>query len=191
MDGYIKNKKAAIREQRLTILYKYLCTFPILLFVALWLFFLVTEQPPEKWTHREILFSHISVEPLGRSRYPFLYAQDGKKYPITSKEAAGVVLTERLIPGERYTLVFSDGLMSVDYAEGLYDDDTVYLDLDTSIARWEERQKEYMDALKITAAIELGAILLIDWLWCSTEYSRIEKLKADIKRREERRTHRS
>ena len=34
--------------------------------------------------------------------------------------------------------------LNVNLSPDLYDDDTVYLDLDASIARWEEKQKEYM-----------------------------------------------
>ena len=38
----------------------------------------------------------------------------------------------------------------------------------------------------VTLIIEAVALILIDRLWCKKEYSEIKKLKADIKRREER-----
>ena len=65
MDGYIKNKTEAIQSVRRNILGKYSITFLILVLIPVWLFALAANQHPDKWTHTEIVFSHISQERIG------------------------------------------------------------------------------------------------------------------------------
>lgn len=70
--------------------------------------------------------------------------------------------------------------------EALSDDNMVIQNLEKSIAQWEREQQETFIAIIVTLIIEAVALILIDRLWCKKEYSEIKKLKADIKRREER-----
>ncbi len=185
MDGYIKNRKEAIAEVRKTIFYKYAVTFLILIFIPVWLLALVTNQPPEKWTHTEIRFSHLSQERIGLRRFQsdVLNTLDGRKFVIYVDAGA---FSGSLTPGETYQLVFSETVAGGNIMEALYDENTVFQDLDTSILRWKKEQRESVVAIAVILAIEILALILIDRLWCKKEYSQIQKLKADIKRREER-----
>ena len=188
MDGYIKNKKEAIASVKKTIFSKYAITFFILISVPVWLFALAANQPPEKWTHTEVRFSHISRERVGlQSGYSYvLNAQDGRKFVIKSKYVDVTNLSDNLVPGNTYFLVFSDTIAGGDHMEALFDEIVVFQDVNDSILQWEREQQEVVVAIIVTLVTEVVAVILIDGLWCKKEYSKIGKLKADIKRREDR-----
>lgn len=185
MDGYIKNKKEAIRAVRRNIWGKYSITLPILLLLLIWLFGLASDQHPDKWSHEEIVFSHISQERTGlhRGLSAVLNTTDGRKFVV---RMGADDLSERLTSGDTYGIVFSNRIAGVDRMEALSDGDVVIRNLDESIERWEREQQEIVIAIIITLIIEAIAVVLIDRLWCKKEYSKIQKLKADIERRRER-----
>lgn len=185
MDGYIKNKKEAIRSVRRNIWGKYLITLPILLFILIWLLGLVSNQHPDRWTHEEIVFSHISQERTGlhRGLNSVLNTTDGRKFVITVDADD---LSDRLIPGDTYRIVFSNRIANMDPMEALVDDDVIIQNLEESIARWEQEQREIVIGIIVALIIEAIALIFIDRLWCKKEYSKIQKLEADIKRRTER-----
>jgi len=70
--------------------------------------------------------------------------------------------------------------------EALSNDNIVIQNLEESIGQWEREQQESVTAIIVTLIIEAVALILIDRLWCKKEYYELQKLKADIKRREER-----
>ena len=70
--------------------------------------------------------------------------------------------------------------------EALSDDNLVIQNLEESVVQWERERQECVIAIVVTLIIEIVALILIDRLWCKKEYSEIQKLKADIKRRAER-----
>lgn len=188
MDGYIKNKTEAIKSVRKTILGKYSITFLIIILIPVWLFALAVNQPPEKWTHTEIVFSHISQERIGlqRGRSYVLNTQDGRQFIIKSKFVDVDDLSDHLVSGNTYHLVFSNTIAGGDHMEALSDDNMIIQNLESSIAQWEWEQQESIIAIIVTLIIEVVALILIDRLWCKKEYSEIQKLKADTKRRKDR-----
>ena len=188
MDGYIKNKTEAMQSLKRNILGKYSITFFILILIPVWLFALAANQRPEKWTHTEIVFSHISQERIGlqRGRSYVLNTKDGKQFVIKSKFVNVDDLSDCLTSGNTYRIVFSNTIAGGDHMEALSDDNMVIQNLEKSIAQWEREQQETFMAIIVTLIIEAVALILIDRLWCKKEYSEIKKLKADIKRREER-----
>jgi hypothetical protein len=188
MDGYVKNKTEAIRSVRKIILWKYLTTFLILVFIPVWLFALAVNQPPEKWTQTDIVFSHISQERIGLQRWRshVLNTCDGRQFLIKSKFVDVDALQEKLVSGKTYRLVFSHTIAGGDHMEALYDEDEVIQNLESSVRQWEREQREGTRGIIVTLIIEAIALVLIDRLWCKKEYSQIKKLKADIKRRQDR-----
>ena len=193
MDGYIKNKVAAIKSVRKEIFWKYSITFLIVIFIPVWLFGLAVNQPPEKWTDTEIVFSHISSEErLLRPRFSIhrhvnvLNTQDGRQFVIKSKYVDVDDLSNNLVPGNAYYLVFSNTIAGRDQMEALSDDETVFLNLENSVALWESEQQEALIAIIVTLVIEIVALLLIDRFGCRKEHAKIKKLKEDIKRRKNR-----
>lgn len=66
-DGYIKNKKEAIRSVRRGIYSKYAFTVFIFIWLPVWLFCLLINDQygPKKWEQVEVTFSHFSEERIG------------------------------------------------------------------------------------------------------------------------------
>ena len=188
MDGYIKNKAETIKSVRKMIFGKYSITILIIILIPVWLFALAVNQPPKKWTHTEIVFSHISQERIGlqRGRSYVLNTQDGRQFVIKSKFVDVDDLSECLVSGNTYHLVFSNTIAGGDHMEALYDESTRFQDLEDSISRWESEQREMVAATIVTLGIEIIALILIDRFWCKKEYSQLKKLKADIMRREDK-----
>lgn len=187
MDGYIKNKAEAIKSVKKAILAKYLITFLIMIFIPVWLLALVTNQPPEKWTHATIVFSHISKEQIGLQRWSHyvLNTQDGRQFVINLNFVNMDDLSVHLVSGNTYQLVFSNTIAGGDHMKALSDDNMIIHDLETSIAQWEQEQQGTITAIIVTLIIEIVALILIDRLWCKKEYAQIQKLNADIKRRQD------
>lgn len=187
MDGYIKNKKAAVASERTTILYKYAVSLLILVFVPIWLLGLFGNQPPEKWTHTEIVFSHISKEKVGarRGKDYVLNARDGRKFLLQAKYVDGNALSSHLQPGDTYQIVFSE-IVPGYRMEALYSETETFQKLEDSVLQWEKEHNGFIIALIVNLGLEAIALILIDRLWCKPEYAKIKKLKADIQRRKER-----
>ena len=122
MDGYIKNKKEALHSVRKGIFWKYAISFPILLFIPVWLFGIYSLGSPEDWQYTEVVYSHISSEAIGlqRGKSDVFNAEDGRKYVIPSKLLPVEHLQEMLVPGETYCLVYSETIAGGDHIEALY-----------------------------------------------------------------------
>ena len=82
MDGYIKQQNEKIRSIKHIIWAKYGITLLLIVFILFTLVLMLTEQPPEKWTRKEIVFSLLSRERIGLSRFDsdILFTENGEKY---------------------------------------------------------------------------------------------------------------
>ena len=56
MDGYIKQQNEKILSIKHIIWAKYGITLLLIVFILFTLVLMLTEQPPEKWTRKEIVF---------------------------------------------------------------------------------------------------------------------------------------
>lgn len=191
MDGYVKNKKEALRSVRKSIFWKYAITFPILLFIPVWLFGIYSLGSPDDWKYTEVAYSHISSETIGlqRGRSNVLNAEDGRKYVIPSKLVSVEHLKEMLVAGETYSLVYSETIAGGDHIEELYNAENTFLDHSVSSAAWEKDRQECVLALYITIVLEIIALIVIDRLWCKGEYAMIKKLRQGIEKRNARIAH--
>ena len=185
MDGYIKNKKEALHSVRKGIFWKYAISFPILLFIPVWLFGIYSLGSPEDWQYTEVVYSHISSEAIGlqRGKSDVFNAEDGRKYVIPSKFLPVEHLQEMLVPGETYCLVYSETIAGGDHIEALYNAHNTFLDHAVSGAVWEKERQEGVLALYITIGLEMLALFIIDRLWCKEEHARIQKLRQDMEKR--------
>lgn len=191
MDGYVKNKKEALRSVRKSIFWKYAITFPILLFIPVWLFGIYSLGSPDDWKYTEVVYSHISSETIGlqRGKSTVLNTEDGRKYVIPEKLVSVEHLKEMLIAGETYSLVYSETIAGGDHIEELYNGQSMFLDDSVSSAAWEKERRECFLALYITIGLEIILLIFIDRLWCKGEYAKIKKIRQDIEKRNARLAH--
>lgn len=191
MDGYVKNKKEARRSIRKSIFWKYAITFPILLFIPVWLFGIYSLGSPDDWKYTQVVYSNISSETIGlqRGKSDVLNAEDGRKYVIPSKLVSVEHLEEMLVAGETYSLVYSETIAGGDHIQELYDAQNIFLDNAVSGAAWEKERQGCVLALYITIGLEMIALIFIDRLWCKGEYAKIKKLRQDIEKRNARLAH--
>lgn len=188
MDGYIKNKQTEIKRIRKTVLYKYSSSSVIVIFFLLFFLFLICDKGPHRWITTEIIYSHISEEYFGfSSNYrSFLKTKSYKEFLISERYVSPQQLRAMLVDGKHYSLVYSVNALGFEQLEAIYDNEHDYLSMDDAVRRWQNRHKSYVIALIITSFTEVAALVLIDRLWCENERRRINKLKADISKREER-----
>lgn len=141
IDGYIKQQNEKIRSIKHIIWAKYAATLLLIVFILLILVLMLTDQPPDKWTNKEIVFSHFSRERIGFSLFDsdVLLTENGEKYAIR-KDA----MADGLTAGNTYILVYSKAntIEGICIVEALYDENMIYQDLNTSIARWEKKRAE-------------------------------------------------
>lgn len=184
MDGYIRQQNEKIRSIKHIICAKYGITLLLIVFILFTLVLMLTEQPPEKWTRKEIVFSHLSRERIGLNLFDsdVLLTVNGEKYAIR-KDA----MADGLTAGNTYILVYSrantiEGICTV---EALSDENMIYQDLNASIVRWEKERAEAIYIVLGLCIMELMALLLIDRLWCRKEHAQIRELQAKIARRKD------
>ena len=185
MDGYTKHHMEKILVIKHGIWAKYAITLPLVVFIFLALLLTFTDQPPNEWQKKEIVFSHLFRERIGVSLFDsnVLYTQSGDKYAIR-KDA----MSDGLTAGNTYILVYSrantiEGICTV---EALYDENMIYQDLNASIARWEKKRTEAIHIVLGLCMMELMALFFIDKLWCKKDHAQIKELKRKIARRIER-----
>lgn len=185
MDGYIKNKKMAITVARKTIVAKYTTTWFILIFIPIFVFGIMTHQAPEEWISIEVEYSYISQSHIGlsRGRRTVLNAKDGERYVLNPKYVDVEELRKALIPGQKYSLVYSRLPIGEMVIEALSDQDTVYQDIEESYLHWRQEHRHLIHSILVIVGIEFVALVLVDRLWCKPEHDKIRKLKADIERR--------
>ncbi len=181
MDGYIKDKQLRIQSLRLAILAKYSVTLLLLLFLLYPLVFFLLEPSPKAWKEKEISVSSIQRERLGlrRFREDVLVDADGGKYSLP--EGA----EKQLTAGERYTIVYAEGLFVNDIV-GVTQNGVTLLDKNTWVAAWEHDRSVALGFTVAVIVAEIAALILIDRLWCKKEHGKIQKLKQDIAGRKER-----
>ena len=188
MDGYIKSKKKDIRSVRENIFWKCVLTFPLILFALIWLLGIYVLGTPDDWKDTEVVFSHISYESVGLQRWRsyVLNGEDGGKYVIQTNLLSAEELKEKLIYGERYSLVYQDKNAGGRHIAALYNEHNTFLDLSLSVAAWEKERQECFLGLYVSIGLELLALILIDRLWCREEHARIRKYRQDIENRKAR-----
>ena len=185
MDGYIKNKRQAIRSVWSGIVGKYsIVAIPLILLCILLLFSeFVAHQNPKRWKEETVRFAGFGEMwlLLNRNMSDALITEDGREFHTGSAER----LQNALVVGEEYTIVYSSNLKGK-VLEGLSKDGTVYIDVNDSAKAWREAAAYVLKITGWTVAVMTVAILLIDRLWCKKEHAQIRKLKAEVARREMR-----
>lgn len=191
-DGYIKNKKEAIRSVRRAIYSKYAFTVFIFIWLPVWLFCLLINDQygPKKWEQVEVTFSHFSEERIGLQRWhsKVINTKDGRKFVVPTKRISVEELEAVLSPGDVCTITHSKILSGGKPIETLSCKGMVLLSREDAESRWQKEHNEIILAIWITILLAVAALTLIDRLWCKPEYKRIKKLKADIDRRIRKRT---
>lgn len=188
VDGYIRNKQEAIRSHRKTMIAKYCLTWPLIIFIPIWIFGMLFMQAPQKWKTEDVLYAGISQEQIGlqRGKSWVLNTQSGRQFVIPTGQIDPLDLDEVLEPGQRCTLVYSQTLFGVKHIEAFRVGERSMLIVEDSILKWEQEQRDCRSALWITIILELIALTCVDRLWCKQEYRSIKKLQEDIARREEK-----
>lgn len=185
MDGYIKNKRQAIRSVWSGIVGKYsIVAIPLILLCILLLFSeFVAHQNPKRWKEETVRFAGFGEMwlLLNRNMSDALSTEDGREFHTGSAER----LQNALVVGEEYTIVYSSNLKGK-VLEGLSKDGTIYIDVNDSAKAWREAAAYVLKITGWTVAVMTVAILLIDRLWCKKEHAQIRKLKADVVRWEMR-----
>ena len=189
LDGYIIERNGQIRKLRQTIRAKYGATLLVAIFIFIWSFAIAVYQwqSPERWTHDEIVYSHLSRESIGirRGLSCVLHSADGRKFVVRDRDDFSK-LRETLSPGKSYALVYSKTIAGGDMLEALSDGAEALIPLEKSITHWEEQRRQAIVCLYVTCGIEIAALVLIDRFWCKKEYAQIRTQKELIRRRQER-----
>lgn len=165
----------------------YCLSFPIIMFLLVWLFAIFLTLPPAKWETAHIQYSYIANERIGftRGTSVVLHSSDGQKFVIPTRQISQTEAEAVLLRGETYTIVYSKRL-GVQHIEALYTDSETVVALSESVEQFDQEQNGLFFAVGITVVLEIIAVILLDRLACKKMYTRIRKLKQDIVQREEK-----
>lgn len=170
---------------RFNILLKILCIIvPLaILTVVLWGLMSLT-PPPEKWVQKQITFSNISREriPFGKTRTYVLYTTDGDRYVLGGGTEEKERLSQQLIPQQQYSIVYCENLFTK-VTKALSSSDNEFIDLDQSVAEWENDQKASYVFCAIMICLMLVGGTASYIFWCKKERQEIKKIKSKISTR--------
>ena len=179
-------KRLEIKEATAGIQLKCSIVLIFAIFIPVFILCQELQQKPEDWIKKEIIYSKVSFERVphvgkGSTHNYVVVSQDGQMFTIPIKYAPEEVLAEKLVFGEKYTIVYSTTGIGKKIMEGLYNENEVFLDLNDSIARWEDEQNELKIAVIVNVVLVIVGLILINIFWCKKEHKKIKELRADIK----------
>ena len=179
-DGYIKNKSISLRKTRTTIFLKIaLVVVPLAMLLMFFAGLVLSTPSPEKWYHKDITFSDITREYVMKSSPYFLNTTDEGSFilPLGTKEIES--LTQQLTPNQQYHIIYTENPF-FKITKSLSSQNSEFLKLDDSVAKWEKERKElYIFSVIIFVLMCVGSILIYN-LWCKRERRQIKKIKSKI-----------
>ena len=182
-DGYIKNQNMRLKEMRLNILWKILCVIvPLAILMAvLWGMFSIT-PPPEKWEQTQITYSNISRERVTKGSTYVLYTTDGDRYILGIGTEETELLSQQLIPNQQYSIIYCENIFTK-ITQSLSSSEKEFIELDESIAEWENDQKVFHIICAIIICVMLIGSIISYAFWCKKERQEIKKIKSKISAR--------
>lgn len=183
-DGYIKNQRKRLKENRGYILLKIsIVVVPLAMLLVLSIGIILSTPSPEKWDQKEITFLDISKERTffsgirrgSRTSYVLNTVQDGQFIlPLSTKEFEG--LTQQLIPDKQYTITYTENLFTK-ITKSLSYGGREFIKLEESVAKWEkEREALCVFAVIVLVLMTVGSILIY-LFWCKKERQQMVKIK--------------
>lgn len=195
-DGYIKNQRMRLKENRGYILLKIsIIVVPLAMLLVLSIGIILSTPSPEKWDQKEITFLDISKERTffsgirrgSRTSYVLNTVQDGQFIlPLSTKEFEG--LTQQLIPDKQYTITYTENLFTK-ITKSLSYGGREFIKLEESVAKWEkEREALCVFAVIVLVLMTVGSILIY-LFWCKKERQQMVKIKNKINERLYKKTY--
>lgn len=195
-DGYIKNQRMRLKQNRNYILFKIsIVVLPLALILTVASVGTLSTPSPDKWKHEEITFTDISKERTffsgirrgSRTSYVLNTVQDGQFIlPLSTKEFEG--LTQQLIPDKQYTITYTENLFTK-ITKSLSYGGREFIKLEESVAKWEkEREALCVFAVIVLVLMTVGSILIY-LFWCKKERQQMVKIKNKINERLYKKTY--
>lgn len=188
-DGYIKNQRKRLKENRGYILFKIsLVVVPLAILLIISAGIVLSIPSPEKGEQKEITFSNISRERIfftgrrsSRTAYVLNTVQDGQFIlPLSTKEIEE--LTQQLIPDKQYTIIYTENLFTK-ITKSLSYGDREFIKLKESVAKWEKEREELCVFTVIVLFLMTVGSILIYMFWCKKERHQMVKIKNKINER--------
>ena len=182
-DGYIKNQNMRLKEMRLNILLKMSCVIvPLAILMAVLWGIMSINPPPEKWEQKQITYSNISRERVARRSPYVFYTTDGDRYILGTGTEEMELLSQQLIPNQQYSIIYSENIFTK-ITQSLSSPDNEFIELERSIAEWEQDQKIFHIICAIMICLMLIGSIISYALWCRKECKEIKKIKSKISTR--------
>lgn len=186
-DGYIKNQRMRLKQNRNYILFKIsIVVLPLALILAVATFGTLSTPSPEKWKHEEITYKDISWEIVHFSKrashaYVLNTEEDGQFIiPLGINEIDA--FSQQLVSGQKYHIVYTGNYFN-SYTKALSSGNREFIKLEESVAKWEKERKEYYIFAVISVFImSVGSVLIFTFL-CKEERREIAKIKSKMDER--------
>ncbi len=191
MDSFIEKKQAAIKRLQSNMLIKYSLSVFLLLSLPIWISSMSTQPAPETWLSTETVCEEISVNSEAKTPYAIIKGADGGNYLVDPQLMSPEEATENLQVGDECAFVYAPlGKSENKVVKAIEKDGETLLDEEESAATWKsDRQKSWTIIVATLIAAAVSA-LLIDRVWCKADREEVKRLKAEIEKREERKSRR-
>ena len=190
MDSYIQKRTERIKTLQITIMIKYsLCIF-LLMSLPLWISAMIAQPAPEKWQQVDIVCSEVQEEEGRKTTYGLLVAETGESYLFDNTVISYEELAEKVESGDECSVVYAEGAGDVRLGKAISVEGDSVIDEEFAAQHWAKtRRTGYLTMAGIVVAA-LVALLLIDRIWCKGEKQEIKQLKAEIAKRENKKSER-
>ncbi len=182
-DGYIKNQNIKLNEARKIILMKiaFVVVPLVLLNTFIWCV-CARSTPPEKWLEKQITYEAIARQHRNGGSYYVIKTAEGKNYVIGVGTEEAELISQELIKGQQYTIVYYQTPITM-ITCSLSLEDKEFVSLDKSIEKWENKQKIFYVIFAVSLVI-MPPVILIN---TRKEFRQIRGIKQKIAEREAKR----
>ena len=190
MDSYIKKRAERIKTLQITIVIKYsLCVF-LLMSLPLWIFSMFAQPNPETWQRAEVVCTDVSMQEGRKTSYGVLKAESGESYLFDNTLISYEELAEAVESGDECSIVYAAGAGEVRVGKAISVEGNSVIDEEVAAEKWAQTRKSGYMTIAGTIVAALIALLLIDKVWCKGEKQEIKQLKAEIAKRESKKSDR-
>ncbi len=192
MDSFIEKKRAEIKRLQTAMYIKFSFSVLLLMSLPIWISSITVQPAPETWLSAETVCVEISVNDEEKNPYAMITGADGGSYLVDSRLLDPDEVAEKLQAGDECAFVYAPvGESSNKIVKAIEKDGESLLSREKSVSVWQNDRSTGFIAIAVTVAVAALSAILIDRIWCKNDRAEIKRLKAEIARREEKKSKRA
>ena len=130
------------------------------------------------------------IEEGRKTSYGLFEAETGESYLFDNTLISYEQLAEKVKGGDECSIVYASGAGDIRIGKAISVEGSSIIDEEFAAEKWAQSRKTGYMTIAGTIVAALVALLLIDRIWCKSDKQEIKQLKAEIAKRESKKSDR-